>query len=63
MTIQRITATMLSQQFGGTIRYWERRRKAMVRAGLLNKIGRSFFGDLHAIAQAIATGGDDIWKS
>ncbi len=63
MSVQRITATMLHHRFGGTVRYWERRRKAMVRARLLNKIGRSFFGDLQAIERAIATGGADIWET
>ncbi|MCG8419722.1 MAG: hypothetical protein MJE77_17455 [Proteobacteria bacterium] len=63
MAIQRITAVMLSQRFGGTERYWERRRKTMVNAGLLNKIGRSFFGDLDTIEQAIATGGAEIWQT
>jgi hypothetical protein len=35
----------------------------MVSAGLLNKIGRSFFGDLALIEQALARGGDEIWKT
>ena len=63
MTVQKITPAILSERFGGTERYWERPRKAMVGAGLLNKIGRSFFGDLAAIENAIATGGAEIWQA
>lgn len=63
MTIHKITAHMLAQRFGGTVRYWERRRPAMVKAGLLNKIGNSFFGDMLAIQEAVARGGAEIWSA
>jgi hypothetical protein len=63
MNIQRITARMLSDRFGGTVRFWERRRPAMVKAGLLNKIGRSFFGCIDAIERAIANGGTEVWDA
>ncbi len=62
MKVRKITAPMLSQRFGGTVRYWERRRKLLVKAGLLNKIGRSFFGDWEAIDHAVAKGGPEIWS-
>jgi hypothetical protein len=61
MKIQRITARMLSDRFGGTERFWERRRPAMVKAGLLNKIGRSFFGCIDAVERAIANGSTQLW--
>ena len=62
MDIQRITPRMLSQRFGGTVRFWERRRRAMVKAGLLNKIGRSFFGSMVAIEHAVANGSTEVWS-
>lgn len=61
MAVHKITALMLSERFGGTVRYWERRRASLVRAGLLSKIGRSFFGDFGKIEQAIAQGGEAVW--
>ena len=43
MKIQLITARMLSDRFGGTARFWERRRPAMVKAGLLGQKVRCGF--------------------
>ncbi len=54
--MQAITPVTLVERFGATRRFWERRRPAMVRAGLLTKVGRHFFGDLERIAGAIAEG-------
>ena len=62
MAIQKITPATLCKHFGATERFWERRRKAMVNAGLLNKIGRSFFGDLATIEIAVANGGTEVWQ-
>lgn len=53
MAVERVTPTRLMDRYGGTERYWERRRPAMVRLGLLNKIGRYFFGDLERIDDAL----------
>ena len=61
MQVKKITVSMLRNRYGGSERFWQRRRKCLVRAGLLNKIGYSYFGDLVAIDQAVASGGPDIW--
>lgn len=63
MATTRITARMLSDRYGCSARFWEYRRPAMVKAGLLNKIGRSYFGDLLAIDRAVATAGPETWES
>ncbi len=62
MATQRITARMLSEHFGCSTRFWELRRAAMVKAGLLNKIGRSYFGDFGTIDRAVASGGPEVWN-
>ena len=51
-----ITPAILVAQFGGTRRFWERRRPKMVSGGLLRKVGRHFFGDLEEIALALKAG-------
>lgn len=55
-TIHVITLERLVEHFGGTARFWSRRRRAMAEAGLLNKVGRQFFGDLERIARALSDG-------
>jgi hypothetical protein len=61
MAIQKITAATLSKTFGGSIRYWADKRKMLIKAGLLNKIGGLYFGDLHAIERVIAEGSKRVW--
>ena len=63
MNVKKITLGQLCNRFGGSARFWERRRQALVRAGLLNKIGHSYFGDITAIDKAVASGGPDIWNA
>ena len=63
MTVKKITLAMLQDRFGGTQRFCERRRISLVRAGLLNRIGNSYFGDLAAIDEAVASAGDEVWKA
>ena len=63
MQVRKITIAMLCDRFGGSERFWERHRKSLVKAGLLNKIGYSYFGDLAAIDKAVASGGPAIWKA
>lgn len=56
-----ITPRDLAEHLGSTETWWTRQRPAMVRAGLMRKIGRRFFGDLAAIQAALAAGPD--WTS
>ena len=63
MSIKKITIRVLCDRFGGTESFWERRRRALVKAGLLNKIGHSYFGDLATIDEAVASAGPDVWKA
>lgn len=55
-SVRVITAAGLTDRFGGSRRFWERRRPRMVRGRLLRKVGRVFFGDLDEIANALARG-------
>ena len=63
MPVKRITTRMLSDRFGGSERFWQKRLAALVHAGLLNRIGRLYFGDMTAIDHAVASGGTDIWNA
>jgi hypothetical protein len=53
-----ITPGDLVVHLGSTESWWTRQRPAMIRAGLLTKVGRRFFGDLTAIQAALAAGSD-----
>ena len=53
-----ITPRDLAEHFGETEVWWYRQRPAMVRLGLLKKVGRRFFGDLSKIQTALADGTD-----
>lgn len=53
-----ITPRDLAELFGETEVWWYRQRPAMVRLGLLKKVGRRFFGDLSKIQTALADGSD-----
>ena len=48
-----ITVSDLARHFGGTESWWERRRAALVSAGLLRKVGRRFFGSMSEIEHAL----------
>ena len=61
--LQQITVALLCDRYGGTERFWERYRRRLVKAGLINKIGLSFFGDLTAIDEAVASGGPEVWEA
>ena len=63
MAIKKITLRTLQDRYGGSERFWERRRQALVRAGLLNRIGNSYFGDLAIIDKAVAGAGPEVWKA
>lgn len=63
MHVKKITISLLCDRFGGSERFWERRRRNLVHAGLLNKIGNSYFGDMAAIDKAVASGGPEIWNA
>lgn len=52
-SIRMITVSDLARRFGGTESWWERRRAALVSAGLLHKIGRRFFGSMSEIEHAL----------
>lgn len=53
-----ITPRDLVAALGATESWWTRQRPAMIRSGLLRKIGRRFFGDLGQIQAALASGTD-----
>lgn len=53
-----ITPRDLAAHFGESEVWWYRQRPAMVRLGLLKKVGRRFFGDLSKIQSALADGTD-----
>jgi hypothetical protein len=53
-----LTPRDLAEVLGATETWWTRQRPAMVRVGLLKKVGRRFFGDLSVIEGALGSGTD-----
>jgi hypothetical protein len=54
--IRRLTVRDLADRLGRSERFWERRRPALRRLGLLTKNGRADFGDIERIAAAVMAG-------
>ena len=63
MTAKKITLRELRERYGGSERFWERRRQSLVKAGLLNRIGNSYFGTWATIDEAVASAGPEVWKA
>jgi hypothetical protein len=58
-TVQQLTPRSLSEQFGGSPRWWQRYLPQLHRLGKVGKRGRLFFGDLSEVAAWLAaTGGE-----
>ena len=57
-TIEQLTPSKLSNQFGGTERWWQRQLPELQKMGKVGKRGRLFFGNLQAIAEWLACTGE-----
>lgn len=54
-TIQQLTPRILSQQFGATERWWQRRTMELLKLGILIRKGRLFWGRLADVESWLAS--------